>query len=109
MALALFVYLRLICGWFAHAQATNDRRILEQAILFTHYESRDRLTIDEFKDTAGLPHSGMKGRMVQTCSVGCDNMIVLVLCVRSLVSMHTLLSMLIMMSFDRTRQWVVCS
>jgi hypothetical protein len=50
-------------------QATNDRRILEQAILFTHYESKDRLTIDEFKDTAGLPHSGMKGRMVQTCSV----------------------------------------
>ena len=31
----------------------NVRRILEQAILFTHYESTDRLTIDEFKETAG--------------------------------------------------------
>ena len=37
-------------------------------VLFTHYESADRITIPELKDTAGLPHSGMKGRMVQTCS-----------------------------------------
>ena len=28
----------------------------------------DRLTIEELKATSGLPHSGMKGRMVQTCS-----------------------------------------
>ena len=47
---------------------TNDRRILETAILFTHYESQDRLTIEELKATAGIPHSGSKARMAQICA-----------------------------------------
>ena len=54
--------------WQGGLLVTDDRSILEQAILFTHYESADRLTIEELKATSGLPHSGMKGRMVQTCS-----------------------------------------
>ena len=47
---------------------TDDRRILETAILFTHYESADRITIEDLKATAGMPHSGSKGRMAQISS-----------------------------------------
>lgn len=47
---------------------TNDRRIFESAVLFTHYESKDRITLEELRAEAGMPHSGSKGRMVQLCA-----------------------------------------
>ena len=53
------------------ALVTNDVEIYERALAFTHYERNDLKHITEteyLKPFVGLPLSGLKGRVNQTCS-----------------------------------------
>ncbi|MBN1512151.1 MAG: DegT/DnrJ/EryC1/StrS family aminotransferase [Phycisphaerae bacterium] len=44
---------------------TDDRRIYERALLYSHYARHDEITLDELKPFAGLPAGGFKHRMHQ--------------------------------------------
>jgi len=44
---------------------TDDRRIYERALLYSHYARHDEITLAELKPFAGLPAGGFKHRMHQ--------------------------------------------